>query len=253
MMNTTNGTKLLPARKVRPNRRSVTGIYITRTGEVLEYESQLERDAYLILDFEPSVKRMYTQPLLLLNWYPDCLVRTAKQDILVEVKYESELVARWPELSAKYLMLSQQCPKGLEFRIITDSQVYYPETDRVSLLKKIQFLGRTSDKSHLGALKEQIDEEIGSSGSTTLRSLAKRINSRLDPVSVIKATCSLLATGVDYAVETPTASLLDCVISFSNNHESDLSSSRLLSFESLEKRILTHPCSRLDGGVRIVS
>jgi len=242
-----------PARKVKPNRRSVTGIYLTRRGEPLEFESQLERDAYLVLNYEPGVESVFAQPMLIQNRWPDCLISTENDEIFAEIKPEAEILERWSELSVRFSEMRGWCvDHGYGFGVITDINVNRPEGHRVDILKRIEFIGKTSDQARAGALKNQIDEVIQANGPSTFRSLAHRISSQADPVSAIRAACSLLAMGTRYAVATPSPKLLDCVVSFSETHEADLFTNRLMSLETLKERLRTHPCSRVSGGVTIV-
>lgn len=233
-------------RKIRPNVRSVTGIYITRTGKPLEFESQLERDSYLVLDFEPDIGDITAQPLRISNWVPDCLITSQGRKVLVEMKYERELVAKWSELSERYSFLSKEVTKdGFDFRVMTDCSVYYPETHRVDLLKSI--------KAHRGSkhvperIRDQINEVLRTEGQSAVGKLIQGIDPDSDYASRIGMMCKLLCSGQPYFLKTPTARLLDCLISIPKTGVSSYGQ-RMFDFNELRERIRAHPIHGLERG-----
>lgn len=233
-------------RKIRPNTRSVTGIYITRTGKPLEFESQLERDAYLVLDFESGIEDITAQPLRINNWVPDCLITSQGRKTLIEIEYERELVTKWPELSERYSFLSKEVTKdGFHFGVMTDGSVYYPETHRVDVLKSI--------KAHRGSkhvperIRDEINEVLRTEGQSAVGKLVERTDPDSDYASRIGLICKLLGSGQPYILKTPSARLLDCLVSIPEARVSSYDQ-RVFDFNELRERIHAHPIHRLERG-----
>lgn len=128
------------ARRIGPNYRSVTGIlYSQKHPGGAEYESPLEHDFYVLLEFDPLVTEYEPQPVEIPytkpngrrgTYYPDTLVRVRwGRSLLYEVKPYSAL--RDPALRD---MLLAKCragrrfarENGWEFRVITDRLIRTP-------------------------------------------------------------------------------------------------------------------------------
>jgi hypothetical protein len=236
-----------PFRKVKPNVRSVTGVYITRTGKPLEFESQLERDTYLMMDFELGVDDITAQPLRISNWVPDCEILSGERKYLVEIKYESELIAKWPEFSERYASLEEKVAReGFCFGVTTDASVYYPEIHRTAVLKSI--------KAHriIRNIPERVEQEIKAviheGRPVTIRELAEKTGVGTSYARKVGMVCRFLCSGPVYALETPSPSLLDCLVSLPQRGSPALDV-RIFSFQELRERIRTHPMRQLRQGV----
>ena len=84
------------ARKIRLNRRSVTGYVPSRkTGALIPHESTLERDAIILYDGDPNVRSVIAQPLHIVGngrtYTPDLLVEYNDGVELKEIKYQDDL------------------------------------------------------------------------------------------------------------------------------------------------------------------
>jgi len=240
-------------RRVKPNSRSRTGFYITRKGKSLEFESTLELHTLLILDFEPAVDDVAVQPMRISDWVPDCLIRIQDEKILAEIKKESELIQRWPELSLRYSSLNKHClAQGFTFGLITDALIYYPERCRVGILEAIWHLARECrhpEEETIG----QIDRIIRSQGLITIRTLIDKLGPETDTETRLKAVCNSLANGIRHTLLTPSSNLLDCIVSSTATKQNQVFGKRILSFEALQERIRTHPYSHFKEGIRVVS
>lgn len=236
-----------PFRKVRPNVRSVTGVYITRSGKPLEFESQLERDSYLMLDFEPDVDDITAQPLRISNWVPDCKILSGDRKFLVEIKYESELIAKWPGFSERYSSLEEAVAKeGFHFGVMTDASIYYPEVHRTGVLKSIK---AHRIMRHIPAHVEQAIEGIIHEGRpVTIRELAEKVSEDLTHARKVGMVCAFLCSGPSHALETPRPSLLDCLVSLPQRGSS-YCEARIFSFLELKERIRTHPMRQVQQKV----
>lgn len=183
----------MPVRKIKKSYRQVTGVLSSKkNGRMIHSESTLERDLYLLLDFDPMVKSFEEQPVKvphILNsgkgslWTPDCLVELDSKpefiwqyslfslyylnrnssdftafreflaekegftallpkgslvfprNILIEVKYRSDLIEDWRELKPKFKAArSFSKERNWDFRILTEIEI------RRQLLDNIKFL-----------------------------------------------------------------------------------------------------------------
>jgi hypothetical protein len=239
---------------VKPNFRSSTGFYITRTGDALAFESQLERDALLTLDFEPGVRKIFVQPLQIEAYVPDCRITLASgRTNIAEIKYESELVEKWSQLYAKYSTADRYClSEGFGFGFVTDASVYYPERHRVKVLKKVRFLGNGNGFDD--QVQEQLTRDLETNGPMLLSLLASRIDAPLNYPQRVREICRLICSGAAYILKTPSLDLSDSVISDAGSYESASVCTRVIGFEEMKERIRTHPLQHLqDGLARIVA
>jgi hypothetical protein len=108
----------MPVRKIPTNRRSLTGLVSSRKNDRMTgFESSLERDFLLLLDFDCTVERYEEQPVTIEytdtagkrpTYTPDVLIYY-RQDLagpntwplLCEVKYRDDLVDNWKEIKPK--------------------------------------------------------------------------------------------------------------------------------------------------------
>jgi len=138
----------MPARKIPKNYRNVTGVVAARKAQgEAAFESALERDFLILLDFDPMVQSFEVQPVTI-HWTDptrnnrsytlDCLVHFEDEHqkaILFEVKYRNEFWREWPQMRPKYRAavhygnLVQR-----RFRIVTEKEV------RTQYLENARFL-----------------------------------------------------------------------------------------------------------------
>lgn len=109
-----------PKRKLKPTRRSVSGVYMFRGETGVMFESALERDFIIRKEFSQSVVSVAAQPIQVsfidslgrsAVYTPDFLVEYALEDrawsqgvkpLLVEVKEESEWRENWRDWLPKW-------------------------------------------------------------------------------------------------------------------------------------------------------
>lgn len=141
---------LPPARKIGLGRRALAGLQPTAKGgssQPARFESSLERDFYVLLEFNIDVLRWDPQPVRLdlgsgLGTYvPDVLVSyagagpTSRRHVLYEVKYREELKRCWPTLRPRYRRaLRFARSHGWGFRLVTEREI------RTDLLWNAKFL-----------------------------------------------------------------------------------------------------------------
>nr|WP_298522566.1 TnsA endonuclease N-terminal domain-containing protein [uncultured Halomonas sp.] len=124
-----------PVRIIGTNRRSLTGQVAFRRGRARTFESSLERDFFLLLDFSSSVVDVEEQPLTIRfvnkhgqrrQYTPDVLVtyEDGKPPVLYEVKYREDLRANWAALKPKFQAALRYCrERDWHFRIVTEREI----------------------------------------------------------------------------------------------------------------------------------
>lgn len=142
-------------RKIRPTRRSVSGIYAFRGKTSIPYESTLERDFLVRTEFSRSVIEVISQPVQIpflgrngqpYTYTPDFLVcfratasglSPAPKPLLVEVKPATAWREHWRDWSAKWKAARRYAiDRGWIFRIEDESRI------RDQVLANINFLDR---------------------------------------------------------------------------------------------------------------
>jgi hypothetical protein len=141
----------LGVRKIPMNYRSVTGRVQTLDGQTVPFESTLERDLVLLMDFDSQVARITHQPMKIRyrldsgeerTYTPDYLatfrgspVRKPARSMLFEVKYLDELRDRWQELEVGFRAARMVCAqRRWGFQIADENYI------RDDYLKNVTFL-----------------------------------------------------------------------------------------------------------------
>ncbi len=144
---------LKPVRKIRPSSRSITGKRSSqKTQKSHPFESTLERDYLTLLEFDDSVGNYGVQPVTIhysnnnkpTRYTPDVAVyfkaELNRMPLLVEIKYEAELLEKKSLLEPKFTVARQYaCDNGFEFRVVTEKEI------RTDYLYNIKFLSRYRD------------------------------------------------------------------------------------------------------------
>lgn len=142
----------MPVRKVPKNPRSLTGLVPnTRTASMSAFESSLERDFLLLLDFDPEVVWYEEQPVTIdyhdaqgrrRRYTPDVLVRyrtdhVQRPPLLCEVKYRTDLRQHWRAYRPKFRAAQRYArQQGWRFRLVTERQVRTPYLENVKFLRR---------------------------------------------------------------------------------------------------------------------
>ena len=144
----------MPVRSIPKNYRSLTGkVNDACRGRAVGFESTLERDFYLILDFDPAVMRFEEQPVRIVYRDPEGLNRTYTPDVLVyyhptppaaerqsprlyEIKYREDLRANWREYKPKFKAAHRYAAQqGWLFRLITEREIRTPHLKNATFLR----------------------------------------------------------------------------------------------------------------------
>lgn len=143
-------TRLLdmPVRKITAGYCNVTSRLPSRKlGRMVDAESTLERDFFLLLEYEDNVAWYEEQPLSIdfdhnkrsKTYTPDALVLRRSQEgefyTLYEIKPRSELFKNWKKLKPKLKAAIKKCAsEGWKFKIVTEVEI------RSQYLKNIEFI-----------------------------------------------------------------------------------------------------------------
>lgn len=144
----------MPVRTVPKNSRSLTGLVPNpRTQSMTAFESSLERDFLLLLDFDPDVEFFEEQPVTIVyhdatgrrrTYTPDVLVRYRTDRLqarhtkprLCEVKYCEDLRQHWAEYRPKFRAAQRYAQQqGWRFRVVTERHVRTPYLENVKFLR----------------------------------------------------------------------------------------------------------------------
>lgn len=141
---------LRPVRPLRMSRRSVTGRISAQDNGRLGFESTLERDWLLCLDFDPAVTLIREQPFSIhyefegsqRRYTPDVLAQYVgpgdkKHVIVYEVKPLATLRAEFPFYRPRFKEAVAHCREnGWRFKIVTEAHIRTPFLGNAHFLRK---------------------------------------------------------------------------------------------------------------------
>lgn len=159
----TTGSKLVsgPVRRIGVQSRSVTGTMPNGN----RYESTLERDFMLLMQFDPAVDVYTPQPLTLsyygeddqphrytpdglIEWRADILVHDPRP-VLVEIKYREDVIGKWREWRAKAKAAkAYAAQKGWLFKIYTEREIRTPALENATFLLPYLRRGASPEVEH---------------------------------------------------------------------------------------------------------
>lgn len=162
-------------RRMATKYRSLSGVIpTTKNEELIWFESSLERDFALILEYKPDVYFYQDQPLTIEYFYngktrrytPDFFVQfrdeECKKPWLCEIKYKQELQDKFSEYKPRFKAAKAYCEEeGWEFKLFTEEFI------RTPLLDNINFLSRYQDNDVDQACYRLVFHTISDLGITT--------------------------------------------------------------------------------------
>lgn len=173
-------------RKIRPTQRSVSGIYAFRGKTSIPYESTLERDFIIRMEFLRPVLEIVPQPVKVpflgrngrtYSYTPDFLVYfqpstncsdPERKPLLVEVKPAAEWRKHWRVWAAKWKAARHYAiEQGWHFRIADESRI------RDQVLANINYLNRYKRMSIPDELGSSLIDSIRRTDATTAGNLAE--------------------------------------------------------------------------------
>jgi len=147
----------MPVRIIPKNYRSLTGLVSnTRTQSMAAFESSLERDLLVLLDFDPDVEFYEEQPLTItyadergrrrtstpevfVRYRIDPLQAKPNPPLLCEVKYRDDLRQHWTDYRPKFRAAGRYArQQGWRFRVVTERHIRTPYLANVQFLRSYQ-------------------------------------------------------------------------------------------------------------------
>jgi TnsA endonuclease N terminal/TnsA endonuclease C terminal len=168
-----NGVCPMPTRIVPKNYRNLTGlVHNSRTSTMTAFESSLERDFLLLLDFDPDVESFEEQPVKITyhddhgrrhTYTPDVLVHyrvdktsaSVYPPVLCEVKYRDDLRQHWRAYKVKFKAARRYAREyGWCFRLMTEREIRTPHLDNVKFLRHYRHIN--VETAHVHELLERL-------------------------------------------------------------------------------------------------
>lgn len=229
-------------RRVRPNRISCTGCYVSRQGYSIPYESVLERDFFLLSDFDPSVVNMLPQPLRIGDHVPDARLETSDGIVIVDVKPEAILLKKWSSFSVTFAATAKFCGEhGYSYAFFTDA-IRNELNDRLEVLKEVHCRALQAAESPDAAAS--LLSLLNNNGPTKVRTLTDQLGPQHGLLELRAVLCKLIS---DFSVtisETPSAFLEDASASLKGTEFGLLN--LLVPYPRLVRRLETHPLRYLE-------
>lgn len=142
----------MPVRKIPKNYLGVTGSFASRkNGQMGGFESLLEKDYMLLLDFDESVESFEEQPVTIpvpgvaKGYTPDVLVHyradpvtgEIRKSLLTEIKHTDDLQKNAEKYAPKFAAAEQYAiERGWEFSITTQTQIRTPRLGNLKFLRE---------------------------------------------------------------------------------------------------------------------
>lgn len=140
----------LPVRALRTSRRCLTGRIALFAGGSATFESSLERDWLIALDFDPSVVAIRVQPFSIYyddgerrrRYTPDILTEVVlpngkRATTVYEIKPLEDLRNEWHLYRVRFKAAVRHCrSKGWRFKIVTEREIRTPYVDNARFLRR---------------------------------------------------------------------------------------------------------------------
>jgi hypothetical protein len=147
-----------PVRTIGTSRRALTGRVKLHSGGAAGFESSLERDWLIAVDFDPFSVQVKEQPFSLhykvdgksRRYTPDLLVEYLKpcqpsNIVVYEVKPLEDLRADWKLFRPRFKAAVRYCrERGWRFKIVTEREIRTPFVENAKLLRRYRNLPQQS-------------------------------------------------------------------------------------------------------------
>jgi hypothetical protein len=180
----------MPSRKIPKNHLFVTGAYASSKSDVMiGFESLLEKEYMLLLDFDPTVEKYVEQPVTLpvpgksRRYTPDLLVTFRENSTghrppaqLIEIKTTADLARKAEDLAPKFAVAEQYAAdRGWIFLKKTELDI------RTQRLANLKFLRRYRSLSPPPEEVANVIERLAAlGGSSQLQTLLDLLGSTLE-------------------------------------------------------------------------
>lgn len=146
----------MPVRKIPKNHLFVTGGFSSqKVGQQLGFESILEKELMLLLEFDADVEQFEEQPVKVpvpgvrQGYVPDLLIhyRGERQTELVEVKTQAYLDRYATEYAPKFAAAENYCEeRGWRFVKYTEEDIRTPRLSNLKFLRRYRNMQPTQDE-----------------------------------------------------------------------------------------------------------
>jgi hypothetical protein len=204
----------MPVRKIPKNYLFVTGGYSSRKNDEMDaFESLLEKDYLLLLDFDDDVESFEVQPVRIpvagvpKGYVPDVLVRyhpnsqagTVRKPSLVEVKHTDDLARNAKKYEPKFAAAHQYAEeRNWEFVVKDQNDIRTPRLANLKFLREYRNITPSDAdiQTVLGCMKD-VDGETSS--QSVLHALASTDDDKLYwlPIIWFMVLTQHLATNLD--------------------------------------------------------
>lgn len=190
----------MPVRKIPKNHLFVTGGYSSRKNEEMDaFESLLEKDYLMLLDFDDAVEKFEVQPVrvpvvgvprgyvpdVLVFYHPDVITGAQRCPELIDVKNSAELQRNFKKYERKFEAAQTfAADRGWEFKIVDESQIRGPRLANLKFLREYRNVVPVAED--IAQVLDLIGDEVITSDSL-LRRLATSDEDRLYWLPVIWA------------------------------------------------------------------
>lgn len=181
----------MPVRKIPKNYLVVTGSFAGRkTNESNAFESLLEKDYMLLLDFDEGVLHYEVQPVkipvpgksrgytpdILIHFKPDPVTKISRRPQLAEVKTSAHLIRYEDDYRDKFSAAKDfALERGWEFTTVTESEIRTPRLANIKFLREYRSIDPSMEERSL--LREAINS-VG--GEVSVEDLLNRMSRSLD-------------------------------------------------------------------------
>jgi len=185
----------MPVRHIPKNHRSVTGFVASGiNAKQAAFESTLERDFMLLVEFDPDVLSYEEQPVRIdyllsdgqsRHYTPDILVTyrqtststTLKPPLLAEIKYRRDLFECWRELKPKFRAARRYAKEqGWIFKIVTEVEIRTPYLKNVKFLR--QFQRRSINPADANLLLQKVSDLQSTDPESLLSAICPEVRDR---------------------------------------------------------------------------
>ena len=167
----------MPVRKIPNNYLCVTGSFASRkNGRMGGFESLLEKEYMLLLDFDDNVESFEEQPVTIpvpgvaRGYTPDVLVRfrtdpvtdQTRPPLLTEIKHSNDLKKHSEKYAPKFAAAKQYViERGWEFGLTTEKDIRTPRLANLKFLREYRNIAPAEeDCAQIVRLIEETDDTL---------------------------------------------------------------------------------------------
>jgi hypothetical protein len=203
----------MPVRKIPKNYLFVTGGYSSQKNDEMDaFESLLEKDYLLLLDFDESVETFEVQPVripvagvpkgyvpdVLVRYHPDSQTGAVRKPSLVEVKHSDELARNAEKYAPKFAAAHQYAQeRDWEFLIKDQEAIRTPRLSNLKFLREYRNVMPLEADIQTALSHMPSNDDENTSSQILLNALAATDDEKLHWLPVIWSMVLTRYLGVD--------------------------------------------------------